>query len=124
MGRRRKADNGTAVAEPNGVHAEGQPEPVKTKPVASFAASTDRTTRVEVAVWARQVKTDDGEFTQYSFTMKRTWRDQAGSYKESGFYRAHDWAVLTTLLSQAHSFIVWQRTTANVPQGTEDELPF
>lgn len=138
MSRKRKMDepgmNGaaTAIADPP---AHVQPSPVqpaaaqvspttsKPKPVAGFAANSDRTTRVEVAVWARQVKSSDGEeYTQYSLSLNRSWRDKEGNWIESGYYRAHDVPVLLYLIQQAHHWCINRRMTYRTE--LDDELPF
>jgi hypothetical protein len=137
MARRRRSDEpelngvsntGTAVADPP-VQEQSNGEPAapatapKNRPVANFAASSDRTTRLEVAVWAWKVKTSDGEeFTQYSLSIARSWRDKEGQWTGNGFYRAHDVPVLLYLVQQAYTWCVAQRT--QVRFGQDEELPF
>jgi hypothetical protein len=142
MARRKKGEdaenNGVAVADPppNGVHTEPPPafeqstappsDPPaerKNRPAASFAAMTDRQTRVEIAVWAREVKVGEGEtYTQYSLTVTRSWRDKEGRWSTNAFYRTHDVPVLLCLVQQAYSWCIAQRTT--VRTETDEPLPF
>jgi hypothetical protein len=53
----------TPAPEPQQAPRDGPPgaEPAKppTRPAASFAAYSDRTTRIEVALWSKQVKSGD-----------------------------------------------------------------
>jgi hypothetical protein len=133
MSRRRRANeielNGTAaaVAEPP-PSSEAAPSPAppvtsQSKSVAGFAAHSDRTTRLEVAVWARQVKViEREEITQYSLSFNRAWRDKDGHWTESGFYRAHDVPVLLYLIQQAHAWCIAKRTVYRTE--LEEELPF
>lgn len=146
MGRRRNERppdapvdaNGTAVMEPeaNGqahgppspptpthdAPAAAAPEPKKNRPVASFAANSDRTTRLEVAVWAHQVKMQGGEeYTQYGLTFKRSWKSNEGAWTESNFHRIHDLPVLHFLVQQAHHWCLLQRTEVKL---AEEPLPF
>lgn len=138
MGRSRKKSeengdpNGTAVLDPpsgetsGGTQTEetaGQPAAPKTRPAASFAASSDRTTRIEVAVWARQVKVSESEeYTQYSLTLTRSWRNMDGQWTENDFYRVHDVPVLLFLVQQAYHWCVAQRMQVHV--RTDESLPF
>ncbi len=134
MGSRRKKpdgpDDGTAVsvAEPpapesqNGVSA-AQPAAPKNRPAASFAANSDRTTRIEVAVWTRQVKVGEAEeYTQYSLTISRSWRDKDGHWTDNDFYRTHDVPVLLYLIGQAYNWCVAQRTQVRIESA--EPLPF
>ncbi|HEY0558124.1 MAG TPA: hypothetical protein VGG20_27990, partial [Thermoanaerobaculia bacterium] len=86
------------VADP---HANGQPvaattaessapgattltEPAKDRPVATFAALSDRTTRIEVAAWARTVQVGDEEVLQFALSIQRSWRDKDGAWTRNG----------------------------------------
>ena len=132
MGRRKKPGDGeadgVAVADPpapgqQSVESAGQPAAPKTRPAASFAANSDRTTRVEVAVWARVVKVGEAEeYTQYSLTLNRSWRDKDGTWTESGFYRAHDVPVLLFLVQEAYHWCVAQRTQIRIESN--GDVPF
>ena len=100
------------------------PAPAKTRPVISFAANSDRTTRLEVAVWARTVKVSETEeYTQYSITLARAWRDTEGNWTGNGFYRAHDIPVLLYLVEQAYQWCLQQRTHTRSIE-TDDDVPF
>jgi hypothetical protein len=138
MGRRRTSErlpdvpvdaNGTGVMETgtNGQVSEtvSPPpvEPKKNRPAATFAAHSDRTTRLEVAVWARVVKVAEGEeYTQYSLSLTRAWKAEDATWAVSSSYRAHDVPVLLYLVGQAHQWCLAQRTT--IRTGGDDDLPF
>jgi hypothetical protein len=135
LGNRRKKPDGpdgeaaTVVAEPpvpeqqNGQPVAEQPAAPKIRPAASFAANSDRTTRIEVAVWARQVKVGEAEeYTQYSLTARRSWRDRDGNWTVNDFYRAHDVPVLQYLIGQAYNWCVAQRTEVRIE--SDEPLPF
>ena len=125
--------NGVAVADPpsggpptpaqsNG-EAPAPPAAPRNRPVASFAAMSDRTTRLEVACWARQVKVPDGgEFTQFGLTVGRSWRDKDGVWSDGGSYRVHDVPVLLFLVEQAYHWCLLQRTDVRI--ASDEPLPF
>ncbi|HYH65701.1 MAG TPA: hypothetical protein VD866_13475 [Urbifossiella sp.] len=133
MSRRKRDDTasgGAAVADPPGeptppgeAAEPAAPQTAAPRPAANFAAMSDRTTRIEVAVWARQVTAAGGEeYTQHSLTVCRSWRDGEGTWAGNGSYRAHDVPVLLSLVTQAYHWCVTQRTT--VRDGTDGDLPF
>jgi hypothetical protein len=138
MVRRRRSDeppeaNGNAVADPPTVEQpqpqsmppelNGQSMPEKKRPAASFLAMSDRTTRLEVAVWARQVKvTDTEEYTQHWMTFSRSWREMDGSWHDNASYRAHDVPVVLFLLQQAYQWCLSQRMQTHIQ--AQDALPF
>lgn len=128
MGTRRRKDDGEAAAAvadppPEQHTGEAAPPAPKNRPAASFAANSDRTTHLEVAVWARQVKVGEAEeYTQYSLTVRRSWRDKDGRWTDNGFYRAHDVPVLLFLVQQAYHWCLAQRT--EVRAGTDEHTPF
>ena len=120
----------TAVAEAPPVEPEPTKAPPeapsgeakKNRPAASFAANSDRTTRVEVAVWSKLVKvSEQEEYTQYSLTLSRSWRDKEGQWFGNAAFRIHDLPVLMYLLQQAYQWCVNQRTTVKVG---DEPLPF
>ena len=131
-------DAATALAEPTNGHvavlytpapevstepSTGGPAAPKNRPAASFAANTDRTTRLEVAVWARVVTvSEQEEYTQYSLTITRSYRDKDGKWNVNGFYRIHDIPVLQFLLNQAYAWCVSRRMDVRV-EGDES-VPF
>lgn len=132
--RRKRGDPsaiGTATAVLDPPPTEPTPEPPadpphapKTWPAVSYAAHSDRTTRIEVAVWARTVTVSDTEeYTQYSLTLSRAWRDADGLWTGNGFYRAHDVPVLLYLVQQAHHWCLSQRTQVRTPEADGD-VPF
>jgi hypothetical protein len=131
MGRKRNAppdenptaseSSAVAVAEPppqNGTpEANGE---AKRRPAATFAAMTDRTTRVEIAAWANVHQGQNGEYTQYSLTFRRSWRDAQNQWHDGGSYRVHDVPVLLYLLQRAYDFCVAQRAEVKI----DGDCPF
>jgi hypothetical protein len=126
--------NGVAVAEPP---ETPQPEPQQgardappaheaSKPpanrlAASFAAYSDRTTRIEVAVWAKKVVvSEQEEYTQYALTLSRAWQKD-GAWQGNAAFRVHDVPVLLYLVQQAYHWCVAQRTTVKIG---DEPLPF
>jgi hypothetical protein len=99
-----------------------KPELPKNRPVASFIAQSDRTTRLEVAAWGRTIKVDDEEIIQYALTFRRSWRDKEGTWNQNGSYRVHDVPVLLFLVQQAYHWCVLQRTDISI--ASDEPLPF
>ena len=91
------------------------------RPAASFAAHSDRTTRIEVAVWAKKlVVSEQEEYTQYTLTLSRSWEKDGNWYGNAAF-RVHDVPVLLYLVQQAYHWCVAQRTTVKIG---DEPLPF
>ena len=129
-------DNGTAVAvaempaaEPHHGSRDAPPAsaPVTkptppNRPAASFAAHSDRTTRLEVAVWSKIVTvSEQEEYTQYALTLSRRWRDKDGHWQGNASFRIHDVPVLLFLVQQAYQFCVNARTEVKIG---DEPLPF
>lgn len=126
--------NGIAVADPpemlatepqHGARDATAREPASkpappNRPAASFAAQSDVATRIEVAVWARHVKAGEGEYTQYSLTLSRSWLKD-GHWQGNASFRVHDVPVLLYLVQQAYHWCVAQRTTVKIG---DEPLPF
>jgi hypothetical protein len=87
---------------------DGQGE--KKKPAASWKCNSDRTTLLEVAVWANEVSKDGASWTQYAATVRRSYRGQDGRWHDSSSYRQHDIPVLLFLLDKAHAWCLSVRT--------------
>jgi hypothetical protein len=145
MARKKKPDepsengvpvNGIAVADPpealpteshQGARDAQAGEPAAkptppNRPAASFAAHSDRTTRIEVAVWSKLVKvSEQEEYTQYALTLSRSWCDRDGHWQGNASFRIHDLPVLLYLVQQAHHWCVAQRTTVKIG---DEPLPF
>jgi len=116
-------------AEANGTPTNTTP-PVETqngqrknKPVVSYAASSDRWTRLEVALWPNAMTNKEtGElYTQLVITIARNWRDAEGNWHQGGSYRVHDIPVLVYLVNQAYSWALSSRTEVKT---AEDGIPF
>jgi hypothetical protein len=92
------------------------------RPAASFAAHSDRTTCLEVAVWSRPVKVSESEeYVQFALTFSRSWRDKDGKWTTNASYRAHDVPVLLFLIQQAYNYCLNARTEVRI--GNEP-VPF
>jgi hypothetical protein len=138
MSRKKKdgaEQNGTAVADPpvetpltepsaNGHTGDSPvPAPKPNRPAASFAAHSDRTTRVEVAVWSKVIKvSEQEEYTQYALTLSRSWRDKDGQWHGNASFRIHDIPVLLYLVQQAYNWCVAQRTEVHIESN--GDVPF
>jgi hypothetical protein len=95
--------------------------PATNRPAASFSAYSDRTTRIEVAVWARQVKVSEHEeYTQYTLTLSRGWQKD-GTWHGNASFRIHDLPVLLYLVQQAYNWCLARRTTVRIG---DEPLPF
>lgn len=78
------------------------------RPVVNFGPyPTDRNTSVEIAVWENEIEVEGGStITTYNVTVKRSYRDSEGVWKENKNYRPHDIPVLIHGLNQAYGFIM------------------
>ena len=125
-------DTGTALADqpaemPGTQGAPPASEPATkptppNRPAASFAAHSDRTTRLEVAVWSKRVTVSaQEEYTQYALTLSRSWRDKDGHWQGNASFRIHDVPVLLFLIQQAYQFCVNARTEVKIG---DEPLPF
>ncbi len=84
------------------------------KPLISWRLQSDRTTSVEVACWPNTFRTQAGEeYEQLTFTVSRSYRDQAGMWVKGGSWRTHDLPILTFLIAKAHDYALLRRTTVN-----------
>jgi hypothetical protein len=137
MGSRRKKPDGPgddgALAAVTEVppEANGTPAPpdaaagpaCPNRPAASFAAPSDRGTRVEVAVWSKRIViTEQEEYTRYNLTLSRSWRDKEGNWFGNASFRLHDVPVLLYLVQQAYNWCVAQRTEVHVESN--GDVPF
>jgi hypothetical protein len=93
----------TSPSDPNGQ---------KRKPEVSYRCFTDRTTRLEVAVWANEMTGQDGStYKQHAITFSRNYKDGSGTWvNDSRSYRAHDLPVLLYLLDRAYKYTLDSRT--------------
>jgi hypothetical protein len=87
----------------------------------SWALSSDRTTRIEIAGWLNTYKAQGGEeYEQVSFTVARSYKTDDGWHK-GGSWRTHDVPALQHLLAEAHAWALRRRTTVRM-EG--EEVPF
>jgi hypothetical protein len=96
--------------------------PPTDRPVTTFAARSDKTTRLEVAAWGRTVKVNGEDVLQYALTVSRSWQDKHGNWTQSGSYRVHDVPVLLFLVQQAYHWCLLQRTDIEI--ATDEPLLF
>jgi hypothetical protein len=114
------SNNGTPEVNGPADMKNGQ-APVKNRPAASFSAYSDRTTRIEVAVWAKLVKvSEQEEYTQYTLTLARSWQKD-GQWQGNAAFRIHDLPVLMYLAQQAYNWCVSRRTEVRIG---DEPLPF
>jgi hypothetical protein len=112
----------TPATNPSAERPGAQPAATN-RPAASFAANSDRTTRVEVAVWAKVIKvSEQEEYTQYALTLSRSWRDKDGQWHGNASFRIHDIPVLLYLVQQAYNWCVAQRTEVHIESN--GDVPF
>jgi hypothetical protein len=101
--------------QPNG---SGEPR----RPAISWSLNSDRTTRIELAVWLNNFTGGQGEqYEQASITLTRSYRDDDNHWQRGGSYRTHDLPVLTFLIAKAHAWAMERRTAAKMDG---QEVPF
>lgn len=85
----------------------------KRKPVISWRLQSDRTTSIELAVWANTYRSQSGEeFEQLTLTLQRSFKTDAGwQRQEKPSWRNHDIPCLLFLLQKAHAYALDRRTT-------------
>lgn len=80
------------------------------KPLASFRLGSDRTTSIEVSVWANTYTSREGEeYEQLSLTFSRSYKDQNGQWVKGGSWRCHDIPCLNHLIAKAYAFCLDRR---------------
>lgn len=62
---------------------------------------------IEVAVFAKEVKGDNGDFVAYNVSAKRTYKE-GEEYKSTQGFRSDDVPALVSLLLQAHAYVTDQ----------------
>ena len=96
----------------NGGNTATKEEPKR--PVMSFGPyPTDRNTSIEVAVWENELQGDNGTYSVYNLSVKRSYRDEGGNWKSSGTYRPHDVPVLQHALAKAYDWIMEKKNSGN-----------
>jgi hypothetical protein len=74
-------------------------------------------------VWAKLVTvTEQEEYTQYTLTLSRSWRDRDGNCRGNAAFRLHDVPVLLYLVERAYGWCVARRTEVLV--GPDGDVPF
>lgn len=100
--------------------AANSEERSKKGPAKSFSLMVDRTTKVEAAIWPKELPRDGGEgtFIVYSVTFRRSYRDAKGAWHnpEDQFYRPHELPTLRYLNEKAYDWIMEQK----MKSGGED----
>ena len=84
--------------------AKEEEKPKGDPPVFSRRMWSNNGGSIEVAVFPKTVKSDNGEFETFNVSAKRSWKD-GDEYKSSQGFRGDDIPLLVSLLQQAHSFI-------------------
>ncbi len=100
--------------------ASRKPEPPKEeakRPAMNFGPyPTDRQTSLEAAIWKNEQEGNEGSFTTWNVTIKRSYRTDSGEWKVNANYRPHDLPVLQHALNQAYAWIMEQRN-----RGTSED---
>lgn len=91
----------------------GNRQEEKRKPAFSMKLWSDRSTIIEAAVWANEMQGDNGNWTAYSVTFSRQYRDEKGTWNTNHSYRQHDLACLGFLLQKALSWSLEQKAETN-----------
>lgn len=96
--------------------ASGEP---KKGPAKSYWLMVDRTTKIEVAIWPRELQGDRGMYTVYSLTLKRSFKDAKGNWQnpEDQFYRLHELPTLQYLIAKAYDWVIEQKMKS---EGNEE----
>lgn len=82
-------------------------EEPKKRPVISFGPyPTDRSTSVELAVWSNDIEVENGTIQTFNVTVKRSYRQEDGTWVANQNFRPHDLPVLIHALNQAYSWII------------------
>lgn len=93
-----------------GPHSE---EP-KARPVMNWGPyPSDRNTSVEAAIWSNQLTVGNREITTFNVTIKRSFRDESGTWHPNQNYRPHDLPILIHALAKCHDWILEQKNSAN-----------
>lgn len=66
---------------------------------------------IEVAIFSREVATDQGSFPAYNVTAKRTYKKN-NAYRTAVGFRSDDVPTLIQLLSQAYGYIAHLQNSA------------
>ncbi len=96
-----------AAGETNGSAAK--PNDAPRKPDQAFAIWSDRTTRLQVAIWENEVRYDDKVSLQHSVVLTRSFKNAEGNWTDSGSYRTHDLPLVRVLLELAHAWCAKRR---------------
>lgn len=67
---------------------------------------------------------DAEEYTAYSLTLSRAWRDAAGHWADSHSYRGHDVPVLLYLVQRAYEWCLARRARVRTPEDEDRDVPF
>ena len=96
-----------------------QPEAAKVRPVMNFGPyPSDRSTSIEVAIWQNEIEVESKAITTYNVTIKRSYRDEFGTWKPNQNYRPHDLPILMHALAKAHDWILEKKNpAANAPEA-------
>jgi hypothetical protein len=108
-----------ATPPSEGAAPRAAPDNGETKrPDVVFSLWSDRTTKIDVAVWSNEVLVDGKAQNRCTCAISRTYRKETDGQPEwvkSGSFRTHDVPVLCFLLERAHAWMLAQRLDTDVP---------
>ena len=96
----------------------------KRRPAFSVKCHSDRTTKIEAAVWPYETTSGDGTvLTRFGIVLSRSYRDQQGVWHNpekdgqgralNSMFSAHDVPVVLYLLEKCHMWCLDQRITVS-----------
>src|SRR5262245_40153111 len=64
----------------------------KAPPAMSYKLMVDQGTSLEAAVWPKELNGQNGSYTVYSVTFRRSYRDDQGTWQnpDKAFFRPHE----------------------------------
>jgi hypothetical protein len=106
------ASTETHVAPPP-ADVEVPPEPQNgTKPVETFSVTCGGGAYVQCSIWGKQIEYDGRTITVYSVTVRKSYKDQAGEWKNMHSFRGSELYCVHHVLHCASQWILAARTTA------------
>jgi hypothetical protein len=110
---------GAVQVAPPPADVEVPPEPVNgTKPVETFSVSCGGGAYVQCSIWGKQIEYEGRTITVYSVTVRKSYKDQSGEWKNMHSFRGSELYCLHHVLHCANQWILNARTTAS------SECPF
>lgn len=75
------------------------------RPTTSWRYHTDSKTNIEIAIWENQQEGDNGPYTTYNVTFRRSFRTEAGGWETNNSFRPQDLLPLARGLEKAFDWI-------------------